>query len=58
MIGRSDRRRTLKKDRPSFIECLATFQVDVDLDDEVFARNPAPSRTVFVPPDQTEQDGA
>jgi prevent-host-death family protein len=39
-------KRTLGKNKPSLVEYLATFPVDVDLDDEVFARNPAPSREV------------
>ena len=39
-------RKALAKDRPSLIQYLKSFPADVDLDDEVFARNPAPSRDV------------
>jgi prevent-host-death family protein len=39
-------RKALGGGKPSLIDYLATFPVDIDLDDEVFARNPAPSREV------------
>ena len=39
-------RKALRKNRPSLVEYLKSFPADVDLDDEVFARNPAPSREV------------
>jgi prevent-host-death family protein len=39
-------KRMLTKDKPSLAEYLSTFPADIDLDDEVFARNPAPSREV------------
>lgn len=39
-------KKALGKDRPSLVQYLKSFPSDVDLDDEVFARNPAPSRDV------------
>lgn len=39
-------RKALRKDRPNLVEYLRSFPADVDLDDEVFARNPAPSREI------------
>ena len=36
--------KSMKKDRPSMVDFLATFPADIDLDDDVFARNPSPSR--------------
>ena len=39
-------KKALGKGRPNLVEYLKTFPSDVDLDDEVFARNPAPSRDV------------
>jgi prevent-host-death family protein len=39
-------RKALAKDRPSLVQYLKTFPADIDLDDDVFARNPAPSRDV------------
>jgi prevent-host-death family protein len=39
-------RKALGKGRPNLVEYLKTLPADVDLDDEVFARNPAPSRDV------------
>jgi prevent-host-death family protein len=39
-------RKALGKGRLNLVEYLKTFPSDVDLDDEVFARNPAPSRDV------------
>ena len=39
-------KKALGKDKPSLIQYLKSFPADVDLDDEVFARNPAPSRDV------------
>jgi hypothetical protein len=40
--------RTPTKNKASFVEYLSTFPDDVDLDDEAFARNPAPSRGVDI----------
>jgi prevent-host-death family protein len=37
-------RKALAKDRPSLVQYLKTFPADIDADDDVFARNPAPSR--------------
>ena len=39
-------KKALSKDKSSLIQYLKSFPADVDLDDEVFARNPAPSRDV------------
>ncbi len=39
-------KRALGKGRPNLVEYLKTFPADVDLDEEVFARNPAPTRDV------------
>lgn len=39
-------RKALAKNRPSLIQYLKSFPQDVDLDDDVFARNPAPSEDV------------
>lgn len=39
-------KKALRKGRLNIVEYLKTFPSDVDLDDEVFARNPAPSRDV------------
>jgi prevent-host-death family protein len=39
-------KKALAKDRPSLVQYLKSFPADVDLDDEVFARNSAPSRDV------------
>ncbi|MCQ1833954.1 type II toxin-antitoxin system Phd/YefM family antitoxin [Neorhizobium galegae] len=39
-------RKALRKDRPSFVRYLRSFPADINLDDDVFARNPAPSREV------------
>jgi prevent-host-death family protein len=39
-------RKVLSKGRPSLVQYLRSFPADIDLDDEVFARNPAPSRDV------------
>lgn len=39
-------KRILRIDKPSLAEYLSTFPADVDLDDDVFVRNPAPSRDV------------
>lgn len=39
-------KKALGKARPSIVKYLRSFPADVDLDDEVFARNPAPSRDV------------
>ncbi|WP_105371749.1 type II toxin-antitoxin system Phd/YefM family antitoxin [Neorhizobium huautlense] len=36
--------KALGKDRRSLIQYLRNFPADVDLSDDVFARNPAPSR--------------
>eukprot|EP01035_Chromulina_nebulosa_P041689 gene41689-56444_t len=38
-------RKLAANDKPSLVEYLSTFPPVIDLDDEVFARNPAPSRT-------------
>ncbi len=37
-------RTALRKDRSSLIRYLRNFPADIDLNDDVFARNPAPSR--------------
>lgn len=37
-------RKALGKDRPSLVRYLRNFPADIDLEDDVFARNPAPSR--------------
>lgn len=37
-------RRELGKERPSLVAHLKRFPADIDLDDEVFARNRTPSR--------------
>ncbi len=39
-------KKTIRKGRPSLVQYLKTFPVDPDLADEVFSRNPAPSREV------------
>lgn len=39
-------KRALAKDRPSLVAHLKLFPADVDLDDEVFARNRQPSREI------------
>lgn len=39
-------RKALGKDRPSLIRYLRNFPANIDLNDDVFARNPAPSREV------------
>jgi prevent-host-death family protein len=39
-------RKVLHKERPSLVRYLKSFPADLDLDDDVFARNPAPSREV------------
>ena len=39
-------KKALQKDRPSLVQYLKTFPVDIDPDDDVFARNPMPSRDV------------
>lgn len=39
-------KRALGDDRPSLAQYLRSFPADIDLDDEVFARNPAPSRNI------------
>lgn len=39
-------RKALHRVQPSLVQYLKSFPVDIDLDDEVFARNPAPSREV------------
>ena len=39
-------KRALAKDRPSLLAHLKLFPADVDLDDEVFARNRQPSREI------------
>ena len=39
-------RKAFRKDRPSLVQYLKTFPADLDLDDDVFTRNPAPSREV------------
>ncbi|ASY66271.1 proteinAntitoxin of toxin-antitoxin stability system (plasmid) [Sinorhizobium sojae CCBAU 05684] len=36
----------LRRERPSLVQYLKSFPADIDLDDDVFARNPAPSREV------------
>jgi prevent-host-death family protein len=36
----------LRKDRPSLVRYLQALPADIDLDDDVFARNPAPTRDV------------
>lgn len=39
-------KKALGKDRPSLVRYLGAFPADADLDDDVFARNPAPTRDV------------
>lgn len=39
-------KKALGKDRPSLVRYLGSFPPDADLDDDVFARNPAPTRDV------------
>jgi prevent-host-death family protein len=39
-------KRALAKDRPSLVAHLKPFPADVDLDDEVFARNRQPLREI------------
>jgi prevent-host-death family protein len=39
-------KKVIRKGRPSLIEYLKTFPVDFDSTDDVFSRNPAPSREV------------
>ena len=39
-------KKALGTDRPSLLHYLKTFPADIDADDDVFARNPAPSRDV------------
>ncbi|WP_168879907.1 type II toxin-antitoxin system Phd/YefM family antitoxin [Rhizobium sp. P28RR-XV] len=39
-------RRAIRKDRPSLVQYLKTFPADVDPADDIFSRNPAPSRGV------------
>ncbi len=39
-------RKALRKDRPSLVQYLKAFPADLDIDDDIFARNPAPSREV------------
>lgn len=39
-------KKALFKGRPSLVQYLRAFPDDTDLDDDVFARNPAPSREV------------
>lgn len=39
-------RKALRKDRPSLVEYLKSFPADRDLVEDVFARNPTPSREV------------
>jgi prevent-host-death family protein len=39
-------KKALRKERSSLIQYLKSFPADLDLDDDVFARNPAPSREV------------
>jgi prevent-host-death family protein len=39
-------KKALHKKRPSLVQYLRSFPADIDLDDDVFARNPAPSREV------------
>ncbi|CDZ29559.1 type II toxin-antitoxin system Phd/YefM family antitoxin [Neorhizobium galegae] len=37
-------RKALRKERPNLVRYLRNFPADIDLDDDVFARNPASSR--------------
>jgi prevent-host-death family protein len=39
-------RKAIGKDRPSLVQYLRSFPADVDLNDAVFSRNPAPSRDI------------
>ena len=39
-------KKALQKERPSLVEYLKSFPADFDLEDDVFARNPAPSRDI------------
>lgn len=39
-------RKALGGTRPGLVDYLKNFPNDIDLDDDVFARNPAPSREV------------
>jgi prevent-host-death family protein len=39
-------KKALGRKKLSFVEFLSTFPADVDLEDEVFARNRAPSREI------------
>ncbi|MDH6269436.1 prevent-host-death family protein [Rhizobium sp. SG_E_25_P2] len=39
-------RRALAADRPSLVDHLKRFPVDIDLDDEIFSRNRMPSREI------------
>lgn len=39
-------KKALQKEQPSLVQYLKTFPADFDLEDDVFARNPAPSRDV------------
>ncbi|UTY46652.1 type II toxin-antitoxin system Phd/YefM family antitoxin [Sinorhizobium fredii] len=39
-------KKALHKEPPSLVQYLKSFPADIDLDDDVFARNPAPSREV------------
>lgn len=39
-------KKALGKDRPSLVRYLRNFPAEADLDDDVFARSPAPTRDV------------
>ncbi|MCG5481787.1 type II toxin-antitoxin system Phd/YefM family antitoxin [Sinorhizobium alkalisoli] len=39
-------KKALRKERPSLVQYLRSFPADLNLDDDVFARNSAPSREV------------
>ncbi|WP_276118932.1 type II toxin-antitoxin system Phd/YefM family antitoxin [Pararhizobium qamdonense] len=39
-------KKALGTNRPSLLHYLRTFPADIDADDDVFARNPSPSRDV------------
>lgn len=37
-------RKAMRSDRPSLVDYLRAFPADTTLDEDIFARNPAPSR--------------
>ncbi|QFI69653.1 hypothetical protein EKH55_4779 [Sinorhizobium alkalisoli] len=45
-MGAAEAAKKALRKRPSLVQYLRSFPADLNLDDDVFARNPAPSREV------------